>query len=151
MPAKHVLVIHGCNLDLLGEREPEIYGRATLAEIDQQIEALAAELGLKVRIAQANHEGEIIEAIHDARNWADAVIINPGGFTTTSVGILDAVKAAGLPTVEVHLSNIHAREEFRRRSIIAPATIAQISGFGADSYLLALRGLSSRLAAREGS
>jgi len=148
MAAKRVLVVHGCNLNLLGEREPEIYGRTTLAEVDGRIASLAAELGLEVRIVQSNHEGETIEAIQDARGWADGILINPGGFTTTSVGILDAIKAAGLPAVEVHLSNIHAREEFRRHSIIASATIGQVSGFGADSYLLGLRGLAGRLVGR---
>jgi 3-dehydroquinate dehydratase-2 len=148
MPGKRVLVVHGCNLSLLGEREPDIYGHATLDEIDRQIESLAGELGVEVRIVQSNHEGGIIDSIQDARDWADGIVINPAGFTTTSVGILDAIKATGLPAVEVHLSNIHAREEFRRRSVIAPGTIGQICGFGADSYLLALRGLSRQLAAR---
>lgn len=149
MAARRVLVVHGCNLNLLGEREPELYGRATLSEIDQQIESLASELGLEVRIVQSNHEGEIIEAIQDARQWADGIVINPAGFTTTSVGILDAIKATRLPTVEVHLSNVHAREEFRRQSIIAAATVGQVCGFGLNSYLLALRGLAAQLSARE--
>lgn len=149
MAARRVLVVHGCNLNLLGEREPELYGRATLSEVDQQIESLASELGLEVRIVQSNHEGEIIEAIQDARQWADGIVINPAGFTTTSVGILDAIKAARLPTVEVHLSNVHAREEFRRQSIIAAATVGQVCGFGLNSYLLALRGLAAQLSARE--
>ena len=149
MAARRVLVVHGCNLNLLGEREPELYGRATLSEVDQQIESLASELGLEVRIVQSNHEGEIIEAIQDARQWADGIVINPAGFTTTSVGILDAIKAARLPTVEVHLSNVHAREEFRRQSIIAAATVGQVCGFGLNRYLLALRGLAAQLSARE--
>ena len=149
MPAKRVLVVHGCNLNLLGEREPELYGRATLSEIDQQIESLASELGLEVRIVQSNHEGEIIEAIQNALQWADGIVINPAGFTTTSVGILDAIKATRLPAVEVHLSNVHAREEFRRQSIIAAATVGQVCGFGLNSYLLALRGLAVQLSARE--
>jgi len=151
MAAKHVLIIHGCNLNLLGEREPEIYGTAPLDEINKQIEGLAAELGIEVRITQSNHEGEIIEAIQEARTWADGIVLNPAGFTTTSVGILDAVKAAGVPTVEVHLSNIHAREEFRRNSMIAPAAVGQICGFGAQSYLLALLALSDRLGSGEKS
>ena len=149
MAARRVLVVHGCNLNLLGEREPELYGRATLSEVDQQIESLASELGLEVRIVQSNHEGEIIEAIQDARQWADGIVINPDGFTTTSVGILVSIKAARLPTVEVHLSNVHAREEFRRQSIIAAATVGQVCGFGLNSYLLALRGLAAQLSARE--
>lgn len=149
MAARRVLVVHGCNLNLLGEREPELYGRATLSEIDRQIESLASELDLEVRIVQSNHEGEIIEAIQDARQWADGIVINPAGFTTTSVGILDAIKATRLPAVEVHLSNVHAREEFRRQSIIAAATVGQVCGFGLNSYLLALRGLAAQLSARE--
>ena len=151
MAKKRVLVVHGCNLNLLGEREPEIYGRVTLAEINQRIETLARELGVEVRMTHSNHEGEIIEAIQEARGWADGIIINPGGFTTTSIGILDALKAVGAPTVEVHLSNIYGREEFRRHSVIAAAVLGQVSGFGAEGYLLALRGLAVHLAAREGS
>jgi 3-dehydroquinate dehydratase-2 len=147
MAKKRVLVVHGPNLNLLGEREPEVYGRTTLAEINARIERLAGELGLQVRLVQSNQEAEIIEAIQGARGWAEGIIINPAGYTTTSVSILDALKAASLPFVEVHLSNIHAREEFRRHSLFAPAAIAQISGFGADSYLLALRGLAARLGA----
>jgi len=147
MPAKRVLVIHGCNLNLLGTREPEIYGKTTLDEIDRQIAALAEQFGLEVSFLQSNHEGEVIEAIQKAPGSADAIIINPAGWTTTSVGILDAIKSVGLPTVEVHLSNIHAREEFRRRSVVAPAAIGQICGFGPLSYLLALRGLAQHLGA----
>ncbi len=149
MAAKRVLVVHGSNLNLLGEREPEIYGKTTLAEIDQQIQSLAGQLGFEVRVFQSNHEGEIVEAIQQARSWADGIIINPAGFTTTSVSVLDAIKGTGLPAIEVHLSNIHAREAFRRRSIVAGATIGQISGFGPTSYLLALRGLAAHLAARD--
>jgi 3-dehydroquinate dehydratase-2 len=147
MAARRVLVVHGCNLNLLGVREPEIYGRQTLDEINGEMKSLAAELGMEVSFVQSNHEGEIIEAIQEAAGSADAIIINPGGFTTTSVGILDALKGVGLPTVEVHLSNIHSREEFRRHSVAAPATIGQIAGFGTDSYLLALRALATRLGA----
>ncbi len=147
MAAKRILVIHGCNLNLLGTREPEIYGKTTLDEIDQQIAALAEELGVEVSFLQSDHEGEIIEAIQAARGSADGIIINPAGWTSTSIGILDAVKAVGVATVEVHLSNIHAREEFRRHSVIAPATVGQICGFGAQSYLLALRALARHLGA----
>jgi 3-dehydroquinate dehydratase-2 len=150
MAGKHVMVIHGCNLNLLGKREPEIYGTTTLAEINREIESLARELSLEVRIIQTNHEGEIIDAIQGAAEWAHGIIINPAGFTTTSIGIHDAIKAVGTPTVEVHLSNIHAREEFRRRSAIAPATIGQIAGFGMGSYLLALRALAARFTAEQG-
>ena len=139
---KRVAVIHGCNLNLLGRREPEIYGRATLEEINGQIATLAGELGLEVTFTQSNHEGEIIAAIQGCMGTADGIILNPAGFTTTSVGILDAIKAVGIPTVEVHLSNVHAREKFRRHSLLAPAAAGQICGFGADSYLLALRALA---------
>lgn len=149
MPTKRVLVIHGCNLNLLGTREPEIYGKTTLDEIDRQIAALAEQLGLEVSFLQSNHEGEVIEAIQKAPGSADGIIINPAGWTTTSVGILDAIKSAGLPAVEVHLSNIHAREEFRRRSVVATAAIGQICGFGPLSYLLALRGLAQHLGVSE--
>jgi len=145
MAAKRVLVVHGCNLNLLGAREPEIYGCATLDDINAQIAALAETIGLEVSFVQSDHEGALIEAIQKARGSADAIIINPAGWTTTSVGILDAIKAVGLPTVEVHLSNIHAREEFRRHSLIAPAALGQICGFGANSYLLALRALAQHL------
>jgi 3-dehydroquinate dehydratase-2 len=145
MAAKRILVVHGCNLDLLGTREPEIYGTVTLADINGEIAALAGRLGVEVRFLQSNHEGAVIEAIQQARGSADGIIINPAGWTTTSVGILDAVKAVGLPTVEVHLSNIHAREEFRRQSLIAPAALGQICGFGANGYLLALRALAQHL------
>lgn len=149
--APRIMVIHGCNLNLLGTREPGIYGRATLAEINGQIEALAEELGVEVRIVQTNHEGEIIDTIQECAQWAQGIIINPAGFTTTSIGIHDALKAVDLPAVEVHLSNIHAREDFRRDSIVAAAAVGQISGFGPESYLLALRALAARLAAREGA
>jgi len=149
MAAKRVLVIHGCNLNLLGTREPEIYGKTTLDEIDRQIAALAERFGLEVSFLQSNHEGEVIEAIQNAPGSADGIIINPAGWTTTSVGILDAIKGVGLPAVEVHLSNIHTREEFRRRSVVAPAAIGQICGFGPLSYLLALRGLAQRLGVSE--
>ena len=145
MAAKRILVIHGCNLNLLGRREPEIYGPATLDEINQQLAFLAKALGVEVSFFQSNDEGAIIDAIQRARDSADGLIINPAGWTTTSIGILDAVKGAGLPTVEVHLSNIHAREEFRRRSLIAPAAIGQICGFGPNSYLLGLRALARHL------
>ena len=134
-----VLVIHGPNLNLLGVREPSIYGDQDLEEINALIEKTAAELGLEVRTVQSNHEGAIIEAIHEAMNWAQAIIINPAGYTHTSVVIFDALKAARLPAIEVHLSNIHAREEFRTTSVTARACVGQISGFGGQSYLLALR------------
>jgi len=134
-----VLVVHGPNLDLLGVREPSIYGDQDLDTINRLIEEEAAELGLELKIVQSNHEGEIIEAIHDAHTWAQAIIINPAGYTHTSIVIFDALEAVRLPAIEVHLSNIHAREEFRTRSVTVRACVGQISGFGATSYLLALR------------
>jgi len=133
-----ILVIHGPNLNLLGEREPGIYGLSSLAEIDEMIRQRAAEIEVDVRISQFNSEGEMIEAIHAARDSADAIVINPGAFTHYSIAIRDALASVGVPTVEVHLSNIHAREEFRQKSVIAPISAGQISGFGAYSYVLGL-------------
>ena len=144
---KRVTVLHGCNLNLLGRREPEVYGCVTLEEIDRQIASLAGELGLEVTCFQSNHEGELIEAVQRCGETADGIIINPAAFTHTSVGLHDALKAVGVPAVEVHLSNIQAREEFRHRSLTASATVGQISGFGVDSYLLALRALATILSA----
>lgn len=134
-----VLVIHGPNLNLLGEREPEIYGKQSLADIDASIAALARELACEARCVQHNSEGAIIDELHAARSQYDAVVINPGAYTHYSYAIADAVAAIGIPVIEAHLSNIAAREEFRRTSVIARACAGTIAGFGADSYQLALR------------
>ncbi len=133
-----VAVIHGPNLNMLGIRETEVYGHLNLEQINQRILERAKALGLEVRITQSNHEGEIIEAIHESLQWADALIINPGAYTHYSIAIRDAITAVRLPTVEVHLSNIHAREDFRRQSVTAPVVHGIISGFGVMSYLMAL-------------
>jgi 3-dehydroquinate dehydratase-2 len=139
-----ILVLHGPNLNLLGRREPHIYGGLTLAEIDQRLVELGQELGVEVRTFQSNSEGTLIDALHEARNWAAGVIFNPGGYTHTSVALRDAVAAIGLPVVEVHLSNIQAREEFRRVSLISPVCLGTIAGFGWQSYALALRLLADQ-------
>lgn len=142
-----VLVIHGPNLNLLGTRAPEVYGTITLAEIDAELAARAGARNAEIECVQLSGEGDIVDAIHAARGRRDAIVINPAGYSHTSVAIRDAVEAVELPVIEVHLSNIHAREAFRHRSLIAPVCVGQISGFGARSYYL---GLDAALAHVEG-
>jgi 3-dehydroquinate dehydratase II len=151
-----VLVLHGPNLNLLGTREPEIYGRTTLADIDAGLRKQGKELGVAVECFQSNHEGELIDRIQAARaaeygDPAGAIIINPGGYTHTSVALRDALAAVGLPVIEVHLSNVAAREEFRHRSLIAPIAVGSIVGLGAIGYQLALEAAVSLLSPVKGS
>lgn len=136
---KKVLVLHGVNLNMFGERDPDQYGTITLAEIDEKIEGLASELGFQVECYQTNHEGEMVEKIHEAyRDNVDAVLINAGAWTHYSYAIMDALSILKVPIIEVHMSQVHAREEFRRNSVISPLAKGQIAGFGVDSYLLGL-------------
>lgn len=140
-----ILVLHGPNLNLLGKREPELYGRVTLSEINAELVRRGREKDIDIRCLQFNHEGALIDAIHEAADWADGLIINPGGLTHTSVSLRDAIAGVVIPAVEVHLTNIHAREEFRARSLTAGVCIGAISGFGPTSYYLALAALEAAL------
>ena len=140
-----ILVLHGPNLNLLGQREPEVYGKLSLDQINSRLEKAEGDLGLEVISFQANGEGALIDALHEAREWASGVIFNPGGYTHTSVALRDAVAAIDLPVIEVHISHVDAREDFRRQSLISPVCTGKISGFGWRSYLLALQEMSWRL------
>lgn len=145
-PARpQVLVVHGPNLNLLGFRDPSLYGPKSLEEVDKEIQNKAEQLGLVVKTFQSNHEGAILDFLHENRTWADGVVINPGGLTHTSIALMDALSALRLPIIEVHISNVHAREEFRRHSYVARIAQAQIAGLGTYGYLLALDGIKTIL------
>ncbi len=140
-----VLILNGPNLNLLGTRQPDVYGKTTLADVHGMCKDEAARLGLTITFEQSNHEGVLIDLIHAAKGTHDAIVLNAGAYTHTSIALMDAIASVELPVVEVHLSNIHAREEFRHTSYIAPVAVGQICGFGAKGYLMALDALSERL------
>lgn len=136
-----IAIIHGPNLNLLGRREPEVYGHLTLEQVDARLAGLARELDVELETFQSNGEGELLQFIHTSSQWVMGFVINAGAYTHTSIALLDALVGAGRPYVEVHLSNLHAREPFRRTSLLAPRATGLVMGFGVDSYLLGLRGL----------
>jgi 3-dehydroquinate dehydratase-2 len=141
-----ILVLNGPNLNLLGTRQPEVYGHTTLADIEALCTRVAAEIGVGVTCMQSNHEGALIDAIHGARGSHDGIVINAGAYTHTSVALMDAIASVSLPAIELHLSNVHARESFRHTSYLAPVVIGLICGFGAEGYALALRAMAGHLA-----
>ncbi|GAM07834.1 3-dehydroquinate dehydratase [Geobacter sp. OR-1] len=143
-----ILVIHGPNLNLLGTREPDVYGSQTISDVNAALQNLAVELGIELSCMQSNHEGAIVDAIQAAKADCAGILINPAAYTHTSIAIRDAISAVALPVVEVHISNVHAREEFRCKSHIAPVAVGQISGFGVNSYLLGLRAIFSHIKLR---
>ena len=140
---KKILVIHGPNLNLLGKRETDIYGKVTLEEINKKLMELAGELGVLVDVYQSNSEGELVTEIQNSMDNYDALVINPGAYTHTSIALRDAIAGAGISTVEVHLSNIYQREDFRKKSMLADVVVGQITGFGIDSYMLGLRAVNN--------
>ena len=141
--AQKVLVLHGPNINLTGFREPDIYGKKPLEDIDAEIKTAADALGFEIRILQSNSEGVLIDTIQEHRRWADAIVINPGGLSHYSIALRDALVSVRLPVVEVHLSNVHAREEFRRHSVISAVSVGQVVGFGGYGYIMALNALSN--------
>jgi 3-dehydroquinate dehydratase-2 len=137
-----ILFLNGPNLNLLGQREPDVYGRTTLADIESKVRERAAQLGVEIGFRQSNVEGELVAWIQEAKGKFDVIVLNAAAYTHTSIALRDAISAVGIPTIEIHLSNIHAREEFRHKSLIAPVCRGQITGFGAHSYILGLEAAS---------